>query len=276
MARNAQAKSLLYVSDSSKVTVYSYPQGVLVGTLRGFYLATGECVDARGDVFIVNSGTAKIFKYAHGGTKRLATLQSPTRDPVGCAVDTTTGDLAVTSEGFGSSATVAVFKHARGKPTIYEDSAFYEFYFCGYDDKGDLFADGLSTPGSGHFALAELRAGQPGLTNIVISQYIRFPGGVQWDGKYLTVGDQFTNVYQVGITGSSGVIVGTTNLGSGAENVKQFWIQGRTVIAPNTYLTGKLHSNVLLYNYPQGGKATKTIVKGVRDAQGAVVSKATI
>ena len=100
MARNAQAKSLLYVSDSSSF-MFTPLRLLLLGTLRGFYLATGECVDARGDGFIVNSGTAKIFKYAHGGTKRLATLQSPTRDPVGCAVNTTTGDLAVTSEGFG-------------------------------------------------------------------------------------------------------------------------------------------------------------------------------
>jgi hypothetical protein len=274
MSPDAASQDLLYVSDNQVVTAYSYPQGKLEGKLKGFYLATGACADAAGNVFIVNSGTGKIFEYAHGGTKRVATLSSPTRGPVGCAVEQTSGNLAVGSQGFGSNGTVAIFKNARGQPKTYEDSAFDQFFFCGYDTKGNLFADGLSAPGSGNFALAELRRGEANFTNIAVDQYIRFPGGVQWDGKHVAIGDQFAHVYEFAIRGSHGIMVRAINFGSGAENVKQFWIQGRTVIAPNTYIKKELRSNVLLYDYPAGGKATEKITDGVKDAQGAIVSLA--
>jgi len=275
IAPEATGQDLLYISDNDSVAIYSYPQGKLEGTLKGgFYLATGECVDKSGDVFVVNVGNAKIFEYAHGGTKRLATLDSPTSDPVGCAVDPISGNLAVASEGFGSSATVSVFKNARGKPTLYEDKDFYQFYFCGYDDEGNLFVDGLSAAGSGHFALAELPQGQSNLSDIAVDQYVRFPGGVQWDGKYLAIGDQFDDVYEFSINAGKGSIAGTTELGSRARYVKQFWIQGGTIIAPNVYIEGQARSNVLIYNYPAGGKATQKITDGIKDAQGAVVSPA--
>jgi hypothetical protein len=65
------------------------------------------CPDERGYVFVVDTGYQKLFEYAHGGMKRLATLESPTKDPVGCAIDPGTGNLALGSEGFGSAATVA-------------------------------------------------------------------------------------------------------------------------------------------------------------------------
>jgi hypothetical protein len=273
MAPDAVSQDLLYVSDVRTVTVYSYPQGKLQGTLRHFYIATGMCVDKNDNVFIVDDGYYKIFEYAHGGTKRLATLQSPTKDPVGCSIDPTTGNLAVASLGFGSAATIAIYKNARGKPTTYQDSAIYQMYFCGYDDKGNLFVDGISAPGSGNFALAELPKGTSTFTNIAVSQYIAYPGGVQWDGKHVAVGDQNTPViYQFAISGSNGTKVGTTPLGSGAQYVKQFWIQSQTVVAPN--VTSGSASNVLLFKYPAGGSATKRITKGVIAPQGTVVSLA--
>jgi hypothetical protein len=230
MAPDAATQDLLYVSDVRTVTVYSYPRGKYIGTLRHFYVATGMCVDNKGNVFVVDGGYYKIFEYAHGGTKRIATLQSPTKDPVGCSVDPTTGNLAVGSLGFGSAPTVAIWKNARGKSKTYQDSAFHQFYFCSYDDRGNLFVDGLTAPGSGHFGLAELPKGASHLTNIAVSQYISYPGGVEWDGKHIAVGDQNRPViYQLAIAQGHGTVVGTTHMGSGARSVKQFWIQGTGV-----------------------------------------------
>ncbi|MGA9944115.1 MAG: hypothetical protein WBE79_14460 [Candidatus Cybelea sp.] len=92
----------------------------------------------------------------------------------------------------------------------------------------------------------------------------------------MAVGDQFTHIYEFAISGTRGTSVWATNLGSGAMYVKQTWIQGPTLIAPNVYI--KKHqpksSNVLFYAYPTGGKATKTVTKGIEDAQAAVVSLA--
>jgi len=276
MAPDAASQDLLYVTDVRTVTVYSYPQGRLFGELKHFYIATGMCVDKKGDVFVVDEGYNKIFEYAHGGTKRLATLVSPTEGAVGCSIDSTTGNLALTSQSFGTQATVAIYKNARGTPTTYTDSALDQFYFCGYDDKGNLFADGQSAPGgTGDTAFAELPKGSGSFTNITLNQYIGWPGGVQWDGKYVAVGDQLTPaIYRFTVERRHGNRVGTTHM-DGAVNVKQFWIQDQRLIAPNTISgQGGRGSKAILYNYPAGGKAIKKIAKGVIDAQGAVVSLA--
>ncbi len=266
--------SVLYVTDVRTVTVYSYPGGKLEGTLHHFYIANGECVDKRGDVFVVDLGYGKIFEYAHGGTKRIAILDSPSPDPSGCSIDPTTGDLAVSTLGFGSNATVAVFHHARGTAKTYKSSAFESYWFCGYDDHGNLFVDGLAYPGgTGDFAFAELPKGKDALKTITLDQYIGWPGGVQWDGKDVVVGDQYAPVvYQFSITGGKGTEVGATTLGGDAYDVAQFYISGRKLVAPNQL--GGSKADVLVYKYPRGGSPTETITDGVRAAHGAVVSTA--
>lgn len=44
-----------------------------------------------------------------------------------------------------------------------------------------------------------------------------------------------------------------------------------TLIVPNIIPPGGLDSQALFFRYPEGGKATKKITKGVKAAQGAVV-----
>jgi hypothetical protein len=46
----------LYISDMSSddVYVYNYKTGSLVGRLTGFYIPSGQCVDAKGDVWITD------------------------------------------------------------------------------------------------------------------------------------------------------------------------------------------------------------------------------
>jgi hypothetical protein len=246
----------------------------LEGTLRGFYRAEGTCVDQNGDVFISNLGTGNIFEYAHGGKKPIRILSSPSGDPIGCAVDTTTGDLAVSSLGIGSNGSVAIYKNARGKPTLYQDPVFQKYYFCGYDGKGDLFVDGQSS--SNVFEFAELAKGSSALKTITLGQSIGWPGAVQWDGQYVAVGDENAHViYQFGINGSGGEKKGSTPLRSHALYIHQFWIQGHTVIVPNAYFeSSKALSDVLFYRYPIGGKSVQKITKGQHFPDGAVVSLA--
>jgi hypothetical protein len=110
-----------------------------------------------------------------------------------------------------------------------------------------------------------------------MNQYIGWPGGLQWEGRYLVVGDQSTPmVYQFAISGSQGTKVGAIHLGSGAYDVTAFFLEHQTIIAPNVcQVSGpNCHSDVLFYRYPAGGKATKKITRGVRGADGAAVSAA--
>jgi hypothetical protein len=278
MAPDAKNQDLLYVASVFGVSAYSYPGGKFEGRLRGFLAASGECVDAKGDVFVTNQVGGTIVEYAHGGTQPIGILQAAADSPLGCAVDPTTGNLAVTTFGAGgnnSGGNLAIYPHARGTPTTYTDPDVLRYYLCGYDEKGNLYVDGVS-PGRGSFELAELPKGSGTLTNISLNQNISLPGGVQWDGKYLAVADQNTSViYQFRIRRSSGTKVHSTPLGSPAFDVFQFYIDGGTVIAPNDYSVGsKTAWDVLYYRYPAGDTPTRTITNVVHEPRGVVVSKA--
>jgi hypothetical protein len=272
MSPGAASQDLLYVSDTgtSKVYVYSYPSDKLAGTLTDFRDPGGECVDKNGNVFITNTGDDDILEYAHGGTKPIATLSDPGYFPFGCSIDPTSGNLAV-SNNFASSGSgqgnVVVYTHAKGHPKgDYTDPNINQMLLCGYDDKGNLFVDGL-TKGSG-FAFAELRRGSTTLTDITLNQSIENPGGVQWDGKYVAVGDQSTNVvYQFDVSGKKGTKVGSTPL-TGATEVVQFWIAGSKLIGPDAGA-----QDVGIWKYPAGGSALKTIT-GLYVPLGATLSKA--
>jgi hypothetical protein len=283
----AKNDDLLYVSDliAQVVDIYTYRHGYkLVGTLTGFFNPEGLCVDKAGDVWVTNDtsvGVHQITEYAHGGTTPIQTLNDPDGRANGCSVNPKTGDLAVAdfwgpSEGIGN---VAVYAHASGTPAFYSNPNIYYYYYCGYDDRGNLFVDGETE--TSVFGLGELAKGGNTLNFIPVNETIYLPGGVQWDGKYLAVGDQvavkhnFTSViYQFSISGSVGTDVGTTIL-TGSSQVAQFWIPRRhrggestRVIGPNQ--NGK---DTLFWDYPSAGNPIKTI-SGETDPIGATISLA--
>jgi hypothetical protein len=270
MLPEAKTDDLLYVGgNNDELTVYSYPRGKLVGVVKNpdFYLLSGECVDASGDIFVTSLGNEKIFEYEHGGKKAIATLQAATNDPAGCAVDPTTGNLAVTTLAFGSSGNVAVCPNAQGTPSTYTDPNIYYYYFCAYDTRGNLFVDGQSYGSS--FEIAELPKGSSTFTSITVNQSLNWPGGLQWDGKYLVVGDQdAADVYEFAISGSSGTLEGTTPI-NGADDVHQFWIHGHAIVGGD-----HSDSEVQFWPYPLGGNSTKTITKDVGGPDGLSISPA--
>ncbi len=291
IAPEAKKGDLLYVSDllAQVVDIYTYGHGFkLVGTLTGFFNPEGLCVDKAGDVWVVNDtsgGVHQITEYAHGGTTAIKNLVNPNGNVNGCSVDPKSGDLAVVNfwgptEGAGG---VSIYKNASGNPTSYTDPSIHWYYYCGYDNQGNLYVDGLSY-GSSKFGFAELPRGGNAFTDIALNETIYLPGGVQWDGKYMAVGDQvavkhgFTSViYQFSISGTTGTEVGLTLL-SGSKQVAQFWIpkfgrskknpEGTTVIGPD-----QNGANTLFWDYPAGGSPTRTI-SGETSPIGATVSLA--
>ena len=143
MLPEAKSSTLLYVGTGDNVYVLSYPQGKLIGSLN--VSGNDLCSDKTGDVFIPTGGY-QILEYAHGGASPIQTLE--TGDiPLGCAVDPTTGNLAVTQEASGAGE-VAVFANAKYPSTWYRDSFIYTYGLCGYDDQGNLFIDGSGTGSS--------------------------------------------------------------------------------------------------------------------------------
>lgn len=270
-------QDLLYVSDESTndVYVYTYPQGVLTQTLTGFSTPQGECADAHQDVYITEFSPPHIVEYQHGGTSALKTLVDPDMYPIACAVDSVTGNLAVGNfrHAGGGPGSVSIFNGATGTPTVFSyPDVLISVFALAYDDKGNLFIDGFNP--NGDFALAELAKGAPKFKRLRLNQKIGYPGGVQFDGKYVVVGDEATPiVYQFKIRGKRAKKVGSMSLASSNE-VFQFFIlrqksssNGASLIAPSLY-----PPSVEFYPYPAGGTATKTITGQVMPL-GVVVSK---
>ncbi len=269
----AKREKLLYVSNVYDVTIYSYPQGKFVGALRGFNDPEGDCVDAAGNVFITDLGLGRIVEYAHGAKMPSAILKDRGEQVGGCAVDPTTGNLAAVSLASASgTGDVAIYAQAQGKPKTYIDPNIYYYYWCGYDDQGNLYVDGQTY--KNQFALAELPKGSATFTDITLNQEIDFPGAIQWDGKYVVVGDETSAaVYQFSISGSEGTLKGAVNLGK-LKNQHQFWIGRDTIVVTNEYFNKRGgHSNILAYSYPAGGKPIEAISRQVDLAKGIAISK---
>jgi hypothetical protein len=263
MLPGSSSGDLLYVAgrgaaDQGVLYVITYPEGQLVGEVSLPYSGDigGICSDSNGNIF-VPSGEDAIWEYAHGGTQPIATLSVDSGWSNACAVDPRTGNLAVTNDkDYPYKGDVAIYAGAQGKPTYYSDSEIANPFHCGYDDRGNLFLDG-----DGPFA--ELLAGSGNLTNITLNKKHNTIGQVQWDGTYITVTSQNANkIYRLQISGSTGKVIGTTQLrGPGRNTTSQSWIQGSTIIAPigpNSRFRGD--DSVGIWNYPAGGKAI-TIVK---------------
>ncbi|MGB8518543.1 MAG: hypothetical protein WCD38_00090, partial [Candidatus Tumulicola sp.] len=142
---------MLYLSSARgrAVTVYTYSdtQTELVTTLTGFDEPTGECVDKSGNVFITDR--SHIYKYAHGGTKPIATLQDVYGGALSCSINAATGDLAVTNEynDSGDAGSVLIYPKAKMPPAEYTGLTLDHPSYCAYDGKGNLYIDGYSSNG---------------------------------------------------------------------------------------------------------------------------------
>ena len=247
------------------------PQLKLVGFLNAALYPAGECVDKAQNIYITDangpvSGLHEIFEYAHGGTTPIAALRDPAGEPNSCAVDPNTGNLALTTSQYGApnSEEIAVFKQGRGKPKLYSDNQFSAFSFCACDDKSNLFVDGASRSST---EFAELPAGGRKLREITLNESFRAPGGVQWDGKHVAIGDSGAAVvYRFDISGSAGTEVGSTQLGR-STTIHQFYIElsnfgqgARKLIDPVIRDQSGLGS-VDFFDYPSGGNSTRKLAK---------------
>jgi hypothetical protein len=263
MLPEANGQDLLYISDYYGVHMYSYPKGQYVGDIGAF--GYGLCSDRAGDVFVTDELVYQVYEYAHGGTERLKTLYDNYIDfgPVDCAVDPTTGNLAVSS---ADSSDVVVFTKAQEQPQVYYESMFgatIDMYRCAYDNKGDLFVDQVAK--NGHQYIGELPKGATTFTNYLLDPRIAHAGGIQFDGKHVAIEDQGSLiVYRLRFSGSNAIVVDTTPL-NGAKYLYQYWIRGKTLIGPDEY------GNVYFWQYPVGGSPVSSI-QGFTEPYGSTVS----
>jgi hypothetical protein len=294
MAPDAVSHPLLYVSDDTNqrqnvVRVYDYRNPAkLLGELTGFGLPEGQCTDSAGDVFITDYWDKNVREYAHGGTKPLETYDVKSYgEPVGCAVDPTTGDLAVSNyEGPGSLAgDVIVYRQgSNDNPKEYGDSPYFYVAPPGFDNAGNLFVEAATDNPTETFGLTELPSGGSAFESLTLQgATIGYFGSVAWDGKYLAVTDQapegqnVTDIYRVKVSGSVAQVVSTVTLTDSCSprgdfnDVPHPWIAGHAVIGQNWDCKHRFD----YWSYPKGGNPIRSLPSGItpkRRSDGEAVS----
>jgi hypothetical protein len=288
-----RAHKLLFVSDAIGVVwIYKMPSLEIKGILTGFQAINGVCSDGKGSVWVAMSGFEQMWKLAHDGTI-VSILQDTIGTPIGCAVDPTTGNLAVSNVRNNNpppiGGSLLVYPRAAGVPTEYWCLSCLESYgFVGYDTSGNLFVDGKNA--SNGFALAELPAGSNATDQL---KALNIEGGtlygtgmVEWDAAvhYLVIGDQLcdnkhaTCVYRAKIVGSTAKITGRTILldskGNPICDMIQGTLDGNTIVGSDNDNGFCGHpSGTDLWPFPAGGPATH--YNDIYDSQpvGAAISQ---
>jgi hypothetical protein len=266
--------SLLYVVTPRRVDILSYPDGALEGRLKIPRRANGVCSDPKGRVFVTVSPSivhGAVYAYEHAGTKPIAILHDKEGAPFHCAVDPTTGNLA-TLDSIGSGpGHVSIYLAAKGPPKRYSDPDFYNYYYCTYDNDGNLFVTGINY--QNRSALAELPKGSSTFRNIRFkSSGSGFSlGPVHWDGSGLAVGQLELHsasalIYHVQVTGSKGSVVGTTKLAG--EKIEFAWLYDGVAIG----VEGPQRNEIGLWHFPAGGSAFKTLAAPGEPFEGAAIS----
>jgi hypothetical protein len=265
---------LLYVSQSVSegwnIVMLTYPQGKAVGTIVPPNQPFDICSDSSGNVWAPTQQV--VYEYGHGGTSPIQTLSAPGLFMNACAVDPSTGNLAVVGEDDYGTPTIAIWSGGQGSPTSYSPPFWGRS--LAYDASGNLFMDGNSD--SKPFLLGELPKSSSTFTTITLDQPTKWPGEIDWDGRYLAVATGNTTnpkgqkhvVYRVEVSGSSGHVVQTVVL----ENERETYggcIHGKVIVGVH-YKNG---GTIDFWHYPEGGKPFQKLT-GYSEPEGLTVSVA--
>ena len=269
--RHAKAKDYEYVFNDygTYASIFDYPKSNQeIGMING--LGGQGCTNVLygyGKKTFWDVGDQDQIEEFKVPQKLIKTLSVNYSFPSSCAMNTS-GDLAVGilyANGAGGG-DVVIFKNASGSGKAYSTPMDEEF-FDGYDNQGNLFADGFTGSRTG-FALVELPKGSTKFVTIKTSNAVQFPGSVQWDGTYLTVFDQLANaMYQYTVSGTTATLKGTVTF-TGSSDCAQTWIVKGLV-----YCGDAGNNNGEVFKYPAGGSPIATFTGSFDTPLGVTAAK---
>jgi hypothetical protein len=290
----AATKKLLYLSDAGQnaVLVYDYATGRQLGMLIGFSNPTGQCVDRTGNVWIADSDAHELVKYRRGSVA--AALRLPTTGrPIGCSVAPNGNLAAAELPAFEDAVSTVAVWSPDANAAHSSPAATFEVPRCdplsapGYDNHNDLYLECTIADLS---SIYELPAGAQALRKVSFDRSIVAPGGVMWDGKYITFADRnfhfrrTTAIYRAiaSATGSLAVI-GTTVLTDTCDNGPAIVFSPYIVGDANTPVNARQGTSVIgdnqscasafdYWTYPNQSNQVKTLPSAPAYATGASVS----
>jgi DNA-binding beta-propeller fold protein YncE len=253
---------ILFVNDGANNTIarFTYPAGKYLGQITGLVEPRGLCSDAKGDVWVTDTGSSTIEKYSHNG-RHIGTLHDDGFEPYSCAVDPQSGNLAVANilSNSAGSGNVAIFTNASGKPAFYPGDIHFAFYVAYARSGGTLYVDGLDALET--FQYASFANGT--FKSIPIQGVtVKFPGPLAPAdmGNAIDVADQQSTPPTIYRVDRSGRLKGSTELHcsntSGSCGLEAMIIEGHHV------LVDALGPGVEGFKYPTGGDVVMTIGAG--------------
>lgn len=247
---------LVYLADGQGVNVYSYDSHALLGqlTIAG---ANTLCSDKSGNIWVstANKNGSQMLEYARGGTQPITELFS--YPPAGCAVDPTSGNLAVVTSGDSNGhQNLEIYHQGRGLPRTYSYYGIKFWSYCAYDDSGNLAIQGIARDGPGGdeiVVFAELENGHKKLIPVNISTTDATGAGIQWDGKYFLVGYNYDNtMHRYSIQNGQATEIGQIQLQTGYLHLDEFWLHYRTLVAVTYQIQSPANYTVGGFPYPAG------------------------
>jgi hypothetical protein len=282
--RGDATSDLLYtaylVSDNrlntrSALSVSTFPEGKNVATIALRGVATGVCSDRSGDVWVVqeNRDDHVAYEYVHGGTKPIAQIHVPyTRGfALGCAVDPTTGNLAVLVANGNGRGFVEVWAGARSSKPASFDVPFFP-NACAYDANGNLFVDG-SVGSTQIFSFGELLKGTSRVETVKLDRRpYNFPGGIAWDGTYVDLGDNdgagYGKIYRIAVSSYEGHVVAIVHFAR-LNYAPMFAVRGGWLVGTS----GGYAHEVSLWHFPAGGQRVKELERFAHPSNGVTISR---
>lgn len=221
---------------TDEIYVFPYTKGKFgsqSGTITsGVSEPQGVCGD-KSDVWVANTGDSNVLEFAAGGTTQIGSLTDSGMYPTDCAIGKG-GDIAVSNieSTSGTEGSVVFYKGGTGSGKSVTCSNLYRYYFDTYDKKGNLWVDGEDS--SGAFGFCEIKAGASSGTAITLNTPPGFPGGVQMDGKDVTILDQdASTIDKYVVSGTSGTEKGTIVLDESGDDLVTDWFDGKYILAGN-------------------------------------------
>jgi hypothetical protein len=280
-----KTKALLYVADNGTypgtVDLYDYKNGAMLGQSGGIgYILYGMCSDKDGNAYVTDFATGNVYEIEHATTTVIDSWNS-NGEAIGCSVNPRNGDLAVTNfYDFASpSGTGGVIVYPGGGPSGTDYPGPGYLWPAGYDRHGNLFAQGNYAGQCPNPCLAELSAGASTWSLLTVSgATIYYPAAVEWDGKYLGVGDQEGGgtsqsvIYQMSVKNGTATVansvVPSAGCSGGYVDIVQWAYDARkpndlpVKHATQMAAGSSCDASVFKWKYPAGGDPTGEIPDG--------------
>ena len=271
------AGTKIFVSDAldNVVNIYN-TSGKQLAQLTGFSQPQGLATDLKGNLYVADTNNSQIVVYAPPYNKAPKKLADPGYFPAGVAVLTIgtvtyVGVSNICSAPNCTQGGFIVYKNGKSKGA-FQSSSINRVYFCGFDAKGNLYADGQDVNGFGVYGVVTGAISNKKTYHVdTTGNAISFPGGIQVTTKgKIAIDDQsgaavFT--YNPPKGGTFGSPIKTTSL-SGAGDTVTFAF---TSTDADLWTADALNANSAEYKYPAGGSAVKTITVGGEPIGVAVV-----